>query len=251
MIRGRFTDPELLRIAKEKHLRAQHADTGIGTRKEKSVHGVLKFLLEPEERFHEQPAGSFVADIKNEERIFEIQTGNSYPLIKKLRAYGGKYPVTVVKPVFIKNTILWMDPETYAIDEKAGRGKRGRAEDILSDMKNLLEFLPQADVNVLLIFMETEEYRLRDGYGEKGKLRATKVDKMPVIITDDILFESPADWAILFPESVQAPFTVPELAKALRLSAFHAYRAVKVFELSGCVRAVGKRGKAALYEPVK
>ena len=251
MKRGRYTDPELLVAAKEKLLRAQRAGTGIGTQKEKSVHGLLKFLLEPDPDFHEQAVGPFVADIKNAERIYEIQTGNCYPLIKKLRAYSDGCPVTVVRPVSVKNTIRWMDPESYAIDEKPGRGKQGRITDLLSDAKNLIEFLPDENFSVLVILMETEEYRIRDGYGEKGKLRATKLDKMPIRITDDMLFESPADWACLFPETVEGTFTVAELRKALHISAFDASRAVKIFELSGCVRAAGKQGRANLYERVK
>lgn len=251
MKRGLYSDPALLLQASEKLLAAERAGTGIGIQKEKSVHGLIKYLLEPDESFHEQPVGSFVADIRNAERIYEIQTGNCYPLIKKLRAYKGVCPVTVVKPLSVRTTIRWMDPETGAFDEKPGRGKKARPEELLSDMKNLIEFLPEKDFSVLVLLMETEEYRIRDGYGEKGKSRATKLDKIPVRITDDYLFESPADWGALFPEEIKEPFTVPELAKALRLSGFHTYRAVKVFELAGRIRPAGKRGKAALYEPVQ
>lgn len=247
MKQGCYTDPELLRTAKERLLHVQRTGNGIGTQKEKSVHLLLKYLLEPEDRFHERPVGPFIADIKSKERIFEIQTGNSYPLIKKLYAYSGEYPVTVVKPVITRNTIRWMDPKTYAIDDKPGRGKQEKLSDLLSDAKNLIAFLPDERFSVLVLLMETEEYRLKDGYGETGKLRATKLDKMPVKIIDDLLFERPADWACLFPDSITDAFTVPELAKALRIQNFHAYRAVKVFELSGCIRAVGKRGKSVLY----
>lgn len=250
MKQGLYTDPSLLLKASEALLNAQRAQAGIGTQKEKSVHGLVKYMLEPDDRFHEQPVGPYVADICNGERIYEIQTGNCYPLIKKLRAYKGVYPVTVVKPLSVKNTIRWMDPATGMLDEKPGHGKRGKMTDLLSDAKNLLEFLPEKDFSVLVLLMETEEYRVRDGYGEKGKSRATKLDRIPVAITESYLFESPEDWAMLFPEEIEGPFTVPELAKALHLSQFHAYRAMKVFELSGCVRAAGKRGKAAMYEPV-
>lgn len=249
MKRGLYTDPSLLLKASESLLAAERRDAGIGTRKEKSVHGLIKYLLEPDDSFHERPVGTFVADICNGERIYEIQTGNCYPLIKKLRAYKGVCPVTVVKPLSVKNTIHWMDPETGTVDEKPGRGKRGKITDLLSDAKNLLEFLPEKDFSVLVLMVETEEYRVRDGYGEKGKSRATKLDRVPVAVTDSYLFETPEDWAVLFPAELKEPFTVKELAKALRLSEFHTYRAVKVFELAGCIRAAGKKGRAALYEP--
>ena len=59
--------------------------SGIGTLGERSLHAVLKYWIEPDERRHEVklPCG-LVADIYDGERVVEIQTGSLYQLRGKL-----------------------------------------------------------------------------------------------------------------------------------------------------------------------
>ena len=51
---------------------------GIGMQKERTVHSVLKFYLEPDSEQHEIPIGSFIADIYHRDppEVLEIQTAN-------------------------------------------------------------------------------------------------------------------------------------------------------------------------------
>ena len=49
---------------------------GIGTLSEKTLHSFLKNYLEPDSSFHEIKVGRYVADIKKDGYITEIQTGN-------------------------------------------------------------------------------------------------------------------------------------------------------------------------------
>ena len=53
---------------------------GIGTQKERTLHSVLKYYLEPDAEYHEIPIGSFIADIYRDDRIIEVQTGSFTPL---------------------------------------------------------------------------------------------------------------------------------------------------------------------------
>ena len=91
---------------------------------------------------------------------------------------------------------------------------------------------------------------MRNGYGRDGKKHAEKLDKAPVRIVGDCLFEAPEEYASLFPEGSDTPFTAPELAKQLHMRPIYGYSAVKVFLLSGCIREAGKRGKATEYKRV-
>ena len=87
--------------------------SGIGTLGERSLHAVLKYWIEPDERRHEVklPCG-LVADIYDGERVVEIQTGSLYQLRGKLDRLLPFTPVTIVVPVVRKKTLVWLDPET-------------------------------------------------------------------------------------------------------------------------------------------
>ena len=56
----------------------------IGTLGEKSLHAVLKRYYEPDRSCHEIPVGNYVADIVNQDGIFEIQTRGLSNLRPKL-----------------------------------------------------------------------------------------------------------------------------------------------------------------------
>ena len=77
--------------------------SGIGTLGERSLHAVLKYWIEPDERRHEVklPCG-LVADIYDGERVVEIQTGSLYQLRGKLDRLLPFTPVTIVVPVVRK-----------------------------------------------------------------------------------------------------------------------------------------------------
>ena len=53
---------------------AEHRAEGIGTYKERSQHYILKNYFEPDADLHEIPVCGFVADIKRDREIIEIQT---------------------------------------------------------------------------------------------------------------------------------------------------------------------------------
>ena len=84
-------------------LHLQPKGTLIGTLSEKTIHAILKYYLEPNASCHEIRVGSFFADIKNEQGIFEIQTRQFYKLQGKLAVFLEQYPVTVVYPIVRHN----------------------------------------------------------------------------------------------------------------------------------------------------
>lgn len=245
---GLYTDPSLLAAASVRLEETGHTLKGIGTQGEKSVHSLLKFLLCPDDTCHELPCGKHVADVRTEERIYEIQTGGFYPLAKKMEDYLEVSPVTVVKPLSIKPLIRWMDPETGALDEKVSRGRPKKITDILPDMYFLREYVSDPHFSLLVLLVETEEYRMKNGYGPEKKKHAGKLDKVVTCITDGILFESPEDYAILFPEKLPSPFTAQEFGAALKLRGVKVYSALRFFLETGLVCPAGKRGRSAIYE---
>ena len=56
----------------------------IGTLSEKSIHSTIKKYIESNEHFHEVKVGNYIADIKIDNNIFEIQTQNFKNLLNTL-----------------------------------------------------------------------------------------------------------------------------------------------------------------------
>ena len=85
---------------------------GIGTLSEKVLHKILKHYIEPDESCHEVKILGSVADVKNGEGIFEIQTRRLSALRPKLEKFLKDYKVTVIYPLPYEKYITLIDGES-------------------------------------------------------------------------------------------------------------------------------------------
>ena len=89
-------------------LSAVRDSEGIGTYNEKLLHKILKRTVTDDASCFEVPCGRYVADVREQGRITEIQTGSFYPLAPKL-AYlleTTEDAITVIHPITESLTIL-------------------------------------------------------------------------------------------------------------------------------------------------
>ncbi len=154
--------------------------SGIGTLGERSLHAVLKYWIEPDERRHEVklPCG-LVADIYDGERVVEIQTGSLYQLRGKLDRLLPFTPVTIVVPVVRKKTLVWLDPETGEATPPRRSPRVGGFWDRLPDLYWLLPYFSDPGLVVRLVELDLVESRARDGWGRDGKRGSHRVERVP------------------------------------------------------------------------
>ncbi len=220
------------------------ADQGVGTLGEKTLHMVLKRMIEPDMSRHEVKLGSYVADILNERGVFEIQTRSLHKLKPKLAALLPYYPVTVVAPVIETKWLLTMDPETGELTGRRKSPKRGEAADLLPDLAYLKPFLLDPNLSFLLVWLEGEELRVRT----QGKRRpAQRLEFAPTRYLGTVSLKTAEDYAALLPPDLPEEFTARELAKALGLSAGQSSATAGVFSHMGAIRQIGRRKNAYLY----
>lgn len=220
------------------------ADQGVGTLGEKTLHMVLKRMIEPDMSRHEVKLGSYVADILNEHGLFEIQTRSLHKLKPKLAALLPYYPVTVVAPVIETKWLLIMDPETGELTGRRKSPKRGKAADLLPDLAYLRPFLLDPNLSFLLVRLEGEELRVRT----QGKRRpAQRLEFAPTRYLGAVSLKTAEDYAALLPLDLPEEFTARELAKALGLSAGQSSAAAGVLSHMGAIRQIGRRKNAYLY----
>lgn len=220
---------------------------GIGTLGEKTLHAVLKHYFDPVEEHHEIRVGSYVADIRNAEGIFEIQTRGFDRLRGKLEAFLPEAPVTVIYPVPTIKWLSWLEEDGTASPKRKSPKRYGAAE-ILPELYKLKPWLKQRELRFCVLLLEVEEYRLKNGWSEDGKRGATRFERLPVDLLDEVWLCSPEDYLSLIPESLMEEFTVKQYAKASGLSGKKASVAVNVLFSIGALQRVGKQRNAYLYK---
>lgn len=242
-----MVDKELFYEARDRMTAKAQGINGIGTLGEKSVHATLKYYFAPDEKYHEIKIGDFVADVCVEGEITEIQTRHFYTMKNKIAYYLKEgYEVTIVYPVKEKNTIVWIDPSTG--ETRAGRPVRNKhkVNRIFEEVYGLRDFLDNANLHFVLVTLETEDFRLLDGYGKDRKIRATKTDIYPTQIIDEIHIDCIKDFSLLVPESLPQSFDTKLFAKKMGLGAGEVNMALRVLTLAG-ILSVEKEGRKNVY----
>lgn len=219
---------------------------GIGTLGEKTLHAVLKLYFDPDPTHHEQKAGSFVTDIRNEEGFFEIQTGSFHRLREKLDAFLPEAPVTVVYPIPAKKWLIWLEEDGTASPRRKSP-RQGTAADILPELYRVRSFLGRENLRFCAVLLELEEYRLKNGWGNGGKRGSTRFERLPIALLDEVWLSSPEDFLKLVPDTLPETFTVKEYGKAAKLSPKGASVGVSVLVSAGALERVGKLNRAYLY----
>lgn len=221
---------------------------GIGMQKERTVHSVLKFYLEPDEDQHEIPVGSFIADIYHEvpEEVIEIQTGSFGPLRRKLDAFLPELPVTIVYPIPWHKWVFWSDPETGEVSPGHKSPKTGQLYAILPELYRISGFLNHPRLSFLPILLDVEEYRILDGWSRDKKRGAHRLDRVPIAIGPSALLREIADFARILPD-LPHPFTAKDFLKATHFSPRAASYALCALKTLGTVQQCGKEGRTYLY----
>ena len=221
---------------------------GVGGLSEKSVHKILKLTLEPDVQKHEVDFLGSIADIKNGDGIFEIQSKAPYLLEKKLRKFLPHTPVTLVMPLIAEKNIRWIDTETGEISKPK---KSPRKEDIYTALNALCpiaEFVGKPGFQVKLMLLSVDEYRRLDGWDKTKKRGASKADRIPSALLDVIDLRSSEDYMRYFPSEINGEFLARDFAKAIKRPSRFTYYVIKFFERIGYVEQVGKTGRAILYK---
>ncbi len=219
---------------------------GIGTLSEKTVHAVVKHYMEPNADYHEVPLEGFVADIFRDETVTEIQTANFNKLRRKLERFLPLYPVTIVYPVPATKWVIWVDPETGLEVSKRKSPKKGSPYQAFRELYRIKPFLAHPNLRVLFLFIDMEETKLLDGWSRDKKRGATKHDRIPVGLVDEMLLERVEDYRMMIPPEL-SNFTTREYAKSTKIPLAHAQTALNIFYSLEVVERVGKQGNSYFF----
>ncbi len=240
-------DRKIFHQAIERIVNQERERYAIGTLSEKTVHAVVKHYMEPNEDYHEVPLEGFVADIFREDAVTEIQTAHFNVLRRKLDKFLPLYPVTIVYPIPAVKWVIWVDPGSGAEVSRRKSPKKGSPYQAFNELYKIKSYLGDPNLRILFLFIDMEETRLLDGWSRDKKRGATKYDRIPLELVDEMLFERVEDYRMMIPPELSG-FTTREYAKSTKIPLSHAQTALNIFYYLNVVERIGKKGNSYLYE---
>ncbi len=219
----------------------------VGLLSEKTVHAVLKEYFEPDHTFHEVKVGTHFADICKDGYITEIQTRSLGNLRKKIDVFLPEYVVRVVYPIPATKYLSWMDPSSGEILSRHKSPKKGSFFDAGREIWALSSFLGHPHLQIHLMLIDMEEYRLQNGWSRNRKRGSERYDRIPLALCDELVLCDPVSYEALFPESLTDDFTAKDFRKATKTSDRVAGALLSVLVRLGIVCKSGQKGRAFLY----
>lgn len=207
----------------------------------------MKHYFEPSEDYHEVPYNGFIADIKKEDSITEIETHGFTGLKEKLSAYLPECRVNLVYPVPYRKSVAWIDPKTGDISPKRRSPKKTGIYDVLFECVRILDSVSHPNLTVTAVMLEMDEYRFLNGWSRDRKRGSVRYEMIPTDICEIVELKTDADYAEYIPQSCVEDFTAAEFAKGAGVSVSRVYAVLKVLEARGLIVRSGKRGRCNLY----
>lgn len=240
-------DKELFMKTCESIRSGERSRNGIGTLKEKTIHAVLKNYFEPRVEMQEVRIAGYVADIRSEQGIIEIQTRNFNQLREKLTAFLGMGPVTIVYPVPCLKWILWIDEETGETTLRRKSPKVGTPYMAFYELYKIKNFLLHSNLKLCIVMIDMEEYRLLNGWSLDRKKGSVRYDRIPVGLSDEVWIEKPEDYQKLIPDGLEEEFISKDYKAASGLSLSQAQTALQILSYAGVIEKTGKKGRSYCY----
>lgn len=227
----------------------------IGQLNESSLHRTIKYYICSNENQHEviirQNSGKLlgIADvfIEDTKTIYEIQTKKPYRLKEKIKKYiENKYNVIIVCPIVNSSEIHWIDPNSGNTVDIRRQTKRMNDLSIFDYMYQLREFTGQ--ISYTVYNLDTVEYKYLDGRGMNKKIKATKIDKIPIRINSIKHYNIPKDLDVFIPQDLRnIEFDSKTFAKQSKVNISLARTQLLMLTNMGVIQRVDKNGKQIIY----
>lgn len=208
----------------------------IGELSEKGIHKGLKNYLEPNKSKQEVKVGKFIADIRNEEGIIEIQTKQFKKLVTKLDYYlENNISVMVVYPLEVIRTIVKLDENGRLIYKRKAPHK-GVKQDILYEAYWILDYLDNPLFTLSIIEVETKDYRNKDN---------VKLNKELISIGNQYIYFNSKSFV-----DDMLPYTGRFSKKDVYKTGIkrNKLNPLKGFRIKNLIKEVGKQGNLIIFE---
>ena len=215
---------------------------GIGTYQEKTLHRIIKNYYESDENKQEVKVEGFVCDIKNDEKIIEVQTRAFNKLVKKLDVLLKNHIVKIVYPIPHRKYLSWIN--NGEIQSKRKSPKIGSIYDIGKELYKIKWFLNDPNLEITILLIDMIEYRNLDGYSKDKKRGSTRYDLVPLELYDEIDLK---DYHMLVPFNDEL-FTSKDYSKKTKQNLSRSQTLLTILQYVKVVEVVGKDKRYNVYK---
>lgn len=221
---------------------------GIGTLNEGALHEALKRRYATPDARMEHAVDGFVADIRQGDRLIEIQTVGFASLKRKLPALLSKHPVTLVHPVARQRHIVKLpraegDPLT-----RRRSPRHGVVWDVFRELVYIPHLVEHDNLTLDVVLTEEEEYRIFDGKRGWRRKGWVVVGRRLLAVRETVTIRCMADLFRPLDAGLPDEFTTEDLAAVMCRPRRLGQQAAYCLRACGVVRTIGKRGNAVVYE---
>lgn len=235
-------------VVRENLMTDRSAGYNIGTYKEKRLHNIIKYFLEPNDAFHEIKIGKFTADILRDKEIIEVQKGSFYPMREKVKYYLKQTDlnVSVVRPLPYIKWCVWIDKESGEIASRKKSPKKYVPQSVMRDWIFLSDFLNNPRLKIRFLLLEAEEYRFLDGWSSDKKRGSNRYEIIPLRIIDEEIYGCAEEYLRFLPSDIENGFTAAEYNKKIGVTPLVGNATLKLLCNIGILRRE-KQGRAYIY----
>lgn len=190
--------------------------------------------------------GDYRVDVVRGDLLIEIQTRSFSSIRKKLRRLVKDHMVRLVHPVPYMKWIVRLDGDEKQVGRRKSP-KRGRVEEVFRELVYMPDLLSDPNFELEVALVNMEEYLIDDGQGSWRRRRWSIHDRRMLNLHERHLYQAPADFLKLLPESLPEVFTTRQLAKESKLRINLAQKMVYCLRNMGVLEQTGKKGRAKLY----
>ena len=222
--------------------------TGIGTKRESSLHRSLKYRYSGSEGVIETQVGNYVCDgLRSDGEIIEVQTGSFGPIREKIKCLAKNNKVRLIHPITNQKHIeLYNSDGNLAHKRKSPR--KGSIWDIFKVLIYAPELVSQRNLTIELAVIDIVEKRVNDGNGSWRRKYVSITDRSLGVWHSSIVLSKRSDYNKFIPYKKNEFFTVRDLAKKAGINAALARKTLYVLTKMGLVEKTGRQCKAPVYK---
>ena len=218
---------------------------GIGVYRESSLHAALKDMYGSANYRTEVSVSGFIVDLFDENQVVEIQTGNFSNLRNKLQILLETYRMLIVYPITVEKYIVRLSSDRKILSRRKSP-VRGSKFDLYKELVYITRFLGHPNLSFEMVETIEEVYWIDDGKGSWRRSKWSIYDRKLLATKEIHRISGSGDY---FMNAVfEDPFTVSELAQALRIRRPIASKMAYCLKAMGLIEIIGKKKRSYLYQ---
>ena len=230
---------EILKIIKQDEIKES-----IGTKKEKTIHRVIKYLISDDHNNHEVKLSSNIVDVFLDNQVYEIQT-RAFNLLKpKFDHLLDKYPVTVVVPIYSLTYVNKVNQDEEIISTRKSP-KKDSLYSLGAELYKIKPYLNNPNLSFKIIDFTCAEYKY-ERLNKYHRKRLSSLDRIPLVVNEIIDILTPSDWMIKF--DLEEPFKRKDFQQHFHLSERNAIAMLNVLKALDLIEVVAIEKSAYIYK---